>query len=94
VQCSQKPPRNAANKKENMSTDYQTSDPSLTLTRFWGGTDREMCIQITASGHPGHEAGNYIELTQAQARALLADLGKILAVAYAPDSAKVRRRYD
>lgn len=72
-----------------MSTNYQTSDPSVTVTRFYGGQTRGLCVQITATGFPGsgpttNESHNSVLLTQAQARALLADLGGILALAYFP----------
>jgi hypothetical protein len=53
----------------------------LTQTRFWGGTDRKQCVQVTqkkARGweqpHTGTGFFNHIDLTREQARELAVEL--------------------
>jgi hypothetical protein len=67
--------------KENMSTNYETSDPSLTLTSFWGGDDRGVCIQITADPLP-LVGSNCIQLTKAQAFTLALEFADLVAQIY------------
>jgi|TARA_B100001094_G_scaffold190797_1_gene184733 hypothetical protein len=69
-----------------MSTDLRNvpnldSDRELTQTRFWGGSDRMTCVQITQKKARGWEEPttasgffNHIDLTRDQARALAVEL--------------------
>ena len=54
-----------------MSTELKSHADQLTLTRFWGGSDRGTCVQVTAGHGVG---GDHVQLTRAQAAALAADL--------------------
>ena len=40
----------------------------LTQTRFWGGNNRQTCVQVT------DRKGNYLQLDKLQARALAVEL--------------------
>ena len=53
----------------------------LTQTRFWGGENRQTCIQVTQRRHksegkrgPVDEHFNYLQLDKFQARALAVEL--------------------
>jgi len=52
-----------------MATDLKSHADRVTLTRFWAGTDRGVCVQVTE-----HVTHNFVQLTRAQAAALAADL--------------------
>ena len=51
-----------------MATDLKSTDKDVMLTRFWGGTDRGTCVQITTDWQ------EHISLTREQARAVAQDL--------------------
>jgi hypothetical protein len=51
-----------------MATDLQSTDRDVKLTRFWGGTDRGTCVQITTDWQ------EHVSLTREQARAVAEDL--------------------
>ena len=69
-----------------MSTDLRNvpnldTNTELTQTRFWGGQDRQQCVQITQKKPRGFEQPttsngffNHIDLTREQARELAAEL--------------------
>jgi hypothetical protein len=52
-----------------MSTELRSHADRVSLTRFWGGTDRGVCVQVTEEVTHSH-----VQLTRAQAAALAADL--------------------
>ena len=54
-----------------MSTELKSHAADVTLTRFFGGSDRGVCVQVTAGRGVG---GDFVQLTRAQAAALAADL--------------------
>ena len=51
-----------------MATDLKSTDKDVMLTRFWVGTDRGTCVQITTDWQ------EHISLTREQARAVAQDL--------------------
>jgi len=55
-----------------MSTELKSHADSVALTRFFGGADRGMCVQVTVNSGAGQF--EYVQLTRAQAAALSADL--------------------
>tara|TARA_B100000497_G_scaffold127671_1_gene170315 strand:+ start:4250 stop:4504 length:255 start_codon:yes stop_codon:yes gene_type:complete len=69
-----------------MSTDLRNvpnleSTRELTQTRFWGGQDRKVCVQITQKKpngweepHTGTGFFNHIDLTREQAKELAVEL--------------------
>jgi len=52
-----------------MSTELKSHAQDITLTRFFGGSDRGACVQVTE-----RVTHNFVQLTRAQAAALAADL--------------------
>jgi hypothetical protein len=52
-----------------MSTELKSHADDVTLTRFFGGSDRGVCVQVTE-----RVTHNFVQLTRAQAAALAADL--------------------
>ena len=52
-----------------MSTELKSHADRVALTRFFGGSDRGVCVQVTE-----HVTHNHVQLTRAQAAALAADL--------------------
>jgi hypothetical protein len=52
-----------------MSTKLKSHAADVSLTRFFGGSDRGTCVQVTE-----RVTHNYVQLTRAQAAALAADL--------------------
>lgn len=52
-----------------MATDLKSHADDVMLTRFFGGSDRGVCVQVT-----DRVTRNYVQLTRAQAAALAADL--------------------
>ncbi len=61
-----------------MATDLKTHAKDVKLTRFWGGSDKGSCVQVTTpASKDNREAGQFfdsVQLTRAQAAALAADL--------------------
>jgi len=61
-----------------MSTELKTHAEGVTMTRFFGGSDRGTCVQLTQRkvGSWSEEDGpfSWVQLTRAQAAALAADL--------------------
>jgi hypothetical protein len=61
-----------------MSTELKPLNKNTTLTRFFGGTDRGVCVQVTQTGQepfPGNALGmGYVQLNRQDA----AELGKML----------------
>jgi len=57
-----------------MATTIKSHADQVTLTRFWGGDNRGVCIQITTPGDKGGYEHNYVTMTRAQAGALARDL--------------------
>ena len=53
-----------------MSTELKSHAQGITLTRFFGGSDRGACVEV----NEGRVDGQYVQLTRAQAAALAADL--------------------
>ena len=51
-----------------MATDLKSTDKDVKLTRFWGGSDRGTCVQITTDWQ------EHVSLTREQARAVAQDL--------------------
>ena len=51
-----------------MATDLKSTDKDVMLTRFWGGSDRGTCVQITTDWQ------EHVSLTREQARAVAEDL--------------------
>jgi hypothetical protein len=52
-----------------MSTELKSHADRVALTRFFGGSDRGVCVQVTEN-----VTHNFVQLTRAQAAALAADL--------------------
>ena len=64
-----------------MATDLKTSSEAFTLTRFWGGEERQQCVQVTQRRpqslgpvSPVDSLFTSLQLTREQARALAQDL--------------------
>ena len=62
-----------------MSTELKSHADRVTLTRFFGGSDRGTCVQVTQPkvGYctdAGGDQFSFVQLTRAQAAALAADL--------------------
>ena len=55
-----------------MATDLKSHAKEVSLTRFWGGSDRGTCVQVTVNEGAGQF--EHVALTRAQAAALAADL--------------------
>jgi len=55
-----------------MSTELKTHADGVTLTRFFGGSDRGVCVQVTVDEGAGQF--EHVALTRAQAAAVAADL--------------------
>jgi len=55
-----------------MSTELKSHADRVTLTRFFGGSDRGTCVQVTVD--QGAAQFEHVALTRAQAAALAADL--------------------
>ena len=51
-----------------MATDLKTSVDGVALTRFWGGTERGVCVQVSAGYN------KQVGLTRAEAEQLAEDL--------------------
>jgi len=59
-----------------MATDLKSHAQGVSLTRFAGGMDRGVCVQVTTKKRQpvGTEFFDSLQLTRAQAAALAADL--------------------
>jgi hypothetical protein len=64
-----------------MATDLKSHAQDVSLTRFWGGEKRGVCVQVTAKRASSQPTGllpdtgfETVQLTKAQAAALAADL--------------------
>ena len=61
-----------------MSTDLKSHAKDVTLTRFFGGKARGVCVQVTQPTPKNQQRSfnffNHVQLTRAQAAALAADL--------------------
>jgi len=61
-----------------MATDLKSHAQGVSLTRFFGGDDRGVCVQVTVRKEERSEIGDKffdsVQLTRAQAAALAADL--------------------
>ena len=55
-----------------MATNLKSHADRVTLTRFFGGSDRGVCVQVTVDEGAGQF--EHVALTRAQAAALAADL--------------------
>jgi hypothetical protein len=55
-----------------MATELKSHADRVTLTRFFGGSDRGTCVQVTVDQGAGQF--EHVGLTRAQAAALAADL--------------------
>jgi hypothetical protein len=55
-----------------MATNLRSHADRVTLTRFFGGSDRGVCVQVTTDQGAGQF--EHVSLTRAQAAALAADL--------------------
>ena len=55
-----------------MATDLKSHAANVSLTRFCGGSDRNVCVQVTVNEGAGQF--EHVALTRAQAAALAADL--------------------
>jgi hypothetical protein len=55
-----------------MSTELKSHADRVTLTRFFGGSDRGVCVQVTVDEGAGQV--EHVALNRAQAAALAADL--------------------
>ena len=55
-----------------MATDLKSHADRVALTRFFGGSDRGVCVQVTVD--QGAAQFEHVALTRAQAAALSADL--------------------
>ena len=55
-----------------MSTELKSHAEGVTMTRFFGGSDRGTCVQVTVK--QGAAQFEHVALTRAQAAALAADL--------------------
>lgn len=59
-----------------MATDLKSHAQGVSLTRFFGGDDRGVCVQVTTKKREPQntEFFDSVQLTRAQAAALAADL--------------------
>ena len=58
-----------------MSTELKSNTEGFALTRFFGGTERGVCIQVTDTNAGVVNAnGSHIQLTKEQASGLIDDL--------------------
>ena len=62
-----------------MSTDLKSNTQNVTLTRFYGGEERKVCVQVTQPNpnYDTDEGGpmfNYVQLTRQEAAAVALDL--------------------
>jgi len=64
-----------------MATDLKSHAQGVSLTRFWGGDSRGVCVQVTAKRADSQPKGllpdtgfDSVQMTRAQAAALAADL--------------------
>lgn len=59
-----------------MATDLRSHARGVSLTRFFGGADRGVCVQVTTEKREpkGTEFFDSVQLTREQAAALAADL--------------------
>ena len=55
-----------------MATDLKSHAQGVSLTRFFGGDERGVCVQVTTKRHG--RSSVVVQLTRAQAAALAADL--------------------
>jgi len=55
-----------------MATDLKSHAKNVSLTRFFGGSDRGTCVQVTVNEGAGQF--EHVALTRSQAAALAADL--------------------
>jgi hypothetical protein len=55
-----------------MATDLRSHADRVSLTRFFGGSDRGVCVQVTVDEGAGQF--EHVALNRAQAAALAADL--------------------
>ena len=55
-----------------MATNLKSHADRVTLTRFFGGSDRGVCVQVTVDEGAGQF--EHVALTRAQAAAVAADL--------------------
>jgi len=55
-----------------MATNLKSHADRVSLTRFFGGSDRGPCVQVTV--HEGAGQFEHVALTRAQAAAVAADL--------------------
>jgi len=55
-----------------MATDLKSHADRVALTRFFGGSDRGVCVQVTVDN--GAAQFEHVALTRSQAAALAADL--------------------
>lgn len=59
-----------------MSKEVETKMESHSLTEFWGGDDRGVCIQVTSLASVDDEG--FVSLTMEEAAALCGDLSKFI----------------
>ena len=59
-----------------MSKEVETTMKSHSLTEFWGGDDRGVCIQVTSLSSVDDEG--FVSLTMEEAAALCGDLSKFI----------------
>ena len=63
-----------------MSTDLKSRTQDVSLTRFYGGSDRGTCVQVTTTYTANPEDFfKHVSLTRDQARTLAADLAAFAA---------------
>lgn len=59
-----------------MATDLRSNTEGLQLTRFWGGENRGVCVQVTSTYRnlASNEFFQYVTLSREEARTLANDL--------------------
>ena len=61
-----------------MAIELKTTTDAFTMTRFYGGEQRGVCVQVTQPNpNPNYDSGpmfNYVQLTRDEARQLAKDL--------------------
>lgn len=62
-----------------MATELKSNTPDVSLTRFFGGQERGVCVQVTTTYTTQEDFFKHVRLTRDQARTLAADLAAFAA---------------
>ena len=59
-----------------MATELKSNTPDVSLTRFFGGQERGVCVQVTTTYTTQEDFFKHINLTREEARTVAQDLLK------------------